>query len=55
METITPVINYIEEQMGRTASTIGMSDSDLISMLSGNGGSHVDVVLYVISKSENIA
>lgn len=37
--------------MGRTASTIGMSDSDFISMLSGNGGSHVDVVFYVISRS----
>lgn len=52
MEVITPVISYIEEQVGRTGSAVGMSESDFISMLSGNGGTHVDAIFYVISKSK---
>jgi hypothetical protein len=50
METITPVVNYIESQLDRAASMVGVTDAELISMLSGSGGSHVDVVLYVIAK-----
>jgi len=43
------VVQYIEALLHRNASMATMSDSDLLSMLSGNGGVQVDVVLYVFS------
>lgn len=48
MESITPVVQYIESHMERSSSMVGTSDGEQISMLSGNGGSQVDVVFYVI-------
>lgn len=48
MENITPVIQYVENHLERSSSAADISDADLLSMLSGNGGSQVDVVLYVI-------
>ncbi|KAH8815972.1 Septin-domain-containing protein [Xylogone sp. PMI_703] len=48
LDAITPVINYVESSLSRIASPEQLSDSDTISMLSGNGGFQVDVVFYVI-------
>jgi len=48
MESITPVVDYVQSHLRRASSIEGMGDSDLISILSGNGGSLVDVVFYVI-------
>ncbi len=52
MEGVEPVVQYIESQIARTTSTAQMNDADLLSLLSGNGGSQVDVVLYMISESK---
>lgn len=49
LECITPVINYIESQFKKTSAFENLSESETINMLSGNGGSQVDVVLYLIS------
>lgn len=48
-ESMDSVIQYIEALLHRNASIATMSDSDLLGMLSGNGGVQVDVVLYVFS------
>ncbi|CAG8978518.1 hypothetical protein HYALB_00010061 [Hymenoscyphus albidus] len=48
MECIDPVIEYIESHLRKATSLDHMSDNDMISMLGGNGGSQVDLVLYVI-------
>jgi hypothetical protein len=52
METIIPVVQYLESHFERSSSIIGLSDADLINMLSGNGGTQVDVVFYVILNRE---
>jgi len=44
-------MEYIQSQYERTAS-VGISDGELTSMLSGGGGSQVDVVFYVIHQSK---
>ncbi len=48
MEGIVPVVQYLETQLERSAAGSGMTDSELINILSGSGGSQVDVVFYVI-------
>ncbi len=53
MECITTVIQYVESHIERSSGS-GISDGDLISMLSGNGGSLVDVVFYLILHSKSI-
>ena len=45
-EGIQTVISHIEEQVVRPFSA--GTTSELVSMLSGNGGTQVDVVLYLI-------
>jgi hypothetical protein len=48
MECISPVVEYVESHLRKATSLDNMTESDMISMLSGNGGSQVDLVLYVI-------
>ncbi|KAH6667946.1 Septin-domain-containing protein [Halenospora varia] len=48
LECITPVVEYIESHLKKATSPEAMSEGDMISMLSGNGGTQVDLVLYVI-------
>ncbi|KAF7901703.1 uncharacterized protein EAF01_007002 [Botrytis porri] len=48
LEVITPVVDYIESQFQKVESKDGMTDSDMIHLLGGNGGSQVDVVFYII-------
>ncbi|ELR05960.1 hypothetical protein VC83_08190 [Pseudogymnoascus destructans] len=50
MECITPVMDYIQSQYERTVSA-DLSDGELISMLSGGGGSQIDAVFYVINRN----
>lgn len=45
---ISPVVDYIESQFQKVESKDGMTDSDIIHLLGGNGGSQVDVVFYII-------
>ena len=48
------VIQYIERQFHRTVSAIQSVNADLQGLLCGNGGSQVDIVLYLISEGEGI-
>ncbi|ESZ95099.1 hypothetical protein SBOR_4510 [Sclerotinia borealis F-4128] len=48
LEAISPVVDYIESQFQKVESKDGMTDSDMIHLLGGNGGSQVDVVFYII-------
>ena len=49
---MTPVVDYVEGQLQKAASLRDMSDTDMISLLSGNGGSQVDLVFYLFSQSK---
>lgn len=49
LESIDVIIRYIETQMRKTVTTSNMTDSELLNLLGGNGGSQVDLVLYLIS------
>lgn len=53
LETIIPVVDYIESHFKRAASMEGLNDAEVINMLSGNGGSQVDLVFYVFSQSKS--
>ena len=53
IEGVEPIIRYVEAQIARTMSTAQMTDPDLLSLLTGNGGPQVDVVLYLVSQSED--
>jgi hypothetical protein len=52
MECITSTIDYIESHFEKSSSAAGISDADLLNLLTGNGGSQVDVVIYVVLHSE---
>ncbi|KAL8656505.1 MAG: hypothetical protein Q9210_000220 [Variospora velana] len=49
-EGIQIVISYIEDQLPRSFSGAVSDKGELVSMLSGNGGTQVDAVLYLIGK-----
>ncbi|KAH7360393.1 Septin-domain-containing protein [Rhexocercosporidium sp. MPI-PUGE-AT-0058] len=49
LECITPVVDYIESQFKKVTTFEGMNESEMVNLLSGSGGSQVDVVLYLIS------
>jgi len=52
LECITPVVDYVESHFKKATSLDNTSESEMINMLSGNGGTQVDLVLYVIRHSE---
>ena len=45
-------MDYIEGNFKRALAGDGASDSDMVNLISGNGGSQVDVVLYVLHQSK---
>lgn len=45
-----PILKYMEEQLYRSSLSNHASRNDLVGLLSGMGGSQVDVVLYLLSK-----
>ena len=49
-EGIRSVVSYIEEQLARPFSATITDEGELLGMLSGNGGTQVDVVLYMIDQ-----
>ncbi|KAL8708192.1 MAG: hypothetical protein Q9220_006862 [cf. Caloplaca sp. 1 TL-2023] len=49
-EGIQTVVTYIEEQLAKPFTAAASSKGDLIAMLSGNGGTQVDAVLYLIGE-----
>lgn len=46
------MIEYMESHLQKATSMQGLSESDMINMLSGNGGSQVDLVFYVFTQSK---
>ena len=50
MEGIENVVQYVESQLRRSFSPTPEGDGDISGLLSGSGGSQVDVVFYLISK-----
>jgi hypothetical protein len=46
------VIQYIKQQLLRTLAGVNTFSADLQGLLGGNGGSQVDVVLYLISEGK---
>ena len=48
LEGMDPILQYIESQMAKNTSFSSMTDGDLLSMLGGDGGFQVDLVLYLI-------
>ncbi|KAK4241663.1 hypothetical protein C8A03DRAFT_30103 [Achaetomium macrosporum] len=48
MDTITPVVQYIEAHLQRMNTGL-LSDGDLLNLLGGEGGVQVDAVFYLVS------
>lgn len=48
-ESIDLVIRYLTDQIKKTHSFANIGNGDLIGLLSGNGGTQVDVVFYLIA------
>jgi hypothetical protein len=46
------VLEYVEDLLLQTSSCTSMEDSDLIGVVSGNGGVLVDVIFYLLSPSK---
>lgn len=50
MEGIELVTQYIEGQLAKTFSFANTSEGEIVSMMGGDGGAQVDLVLYMISQ-----
>ena len=51
METIDIVVQYVEGQLKKSFSA-SSGEGDIVGLMSGNGGSQVDIVFYMISQGE---
>lgn len=49
-QTTEVIIQYMRQQLSRAIASVSHPSSDLRNMLGGNGGSQVDLVLYLISE-----
>ena len=54
MQGIETVLGYIEAQLEKSFSDLSDGESNLVRLLSGNGGSQVDLVLYLISQGKKV-
>ena len=50
VEGIETVMQYIESQLTKTFSFVNSTEGEIVSMMGGDGGAQVDLVLYLISK-----
>ncbi|KAI1326022.1 Poly(A) polymerase central domain-containing protein [Xylariaceae sp. FL0255] len=50
MEAITPCVEYVESYFNKVSSDT-LSDSDILNLLGGDGGSQVDVIVYLIHRN----
>ena len=50
MESIDSILQYIETQFIKPFTDATGNQGDFVSLLSGSGGSQVDVVLYMIAQ-----
>ena len=55
METIQSVLQYIEVQLSKPFSALTASEGDIAGLLSGGGGTQVDVVFYLIAKGTQVS
>ena len=46
--------HYIEQQLAKTINCANQATAELTGLLSGNGGTQVDLVLYLVSYGECI-
>jgi hypothetical protein len=46
-------VDYVESHFKNVSAFEGLSELEMVNMLCGNGGSQVDLVLYVIFKSKS--
>lgn len=51
MESIQSILQYIESQLTKPFSAPTASEGDIAGLLSGTGGSQVDVVFYLVAQS----
>lgn len=51
-ESVQPVLSYMQAMLRRSADWESMSESELLSLFSGDGGIQVDAVLYVFGPSQ---
>lgn len=49
-QTTEVIIQYMKQQLSRAIASVSHPSSDLQNMLGGDGGSQVDLVLYLISE-----
>ncbi|EED17043.1 conserved hypothetical protein [Talaromyces stipitatus ATCC 10500] len=49
-QTTEAIIQYMRQQLSRAIASVSHPSSDLQNMLGGNGGSQVDLILYLISE-----
>ena len=52
MESMQSVLQYIEAQLSKPFSALTASEGDIAGLLSGSGGSQVDVVFYLIAQGK---
>lgn len=48
------IIHYIEQQLQRAINSCNFYDHDFSGLLSGRGGSQVDVILYLLTQRQLI-
>lgn len=50
VEGIESVVRYVENQINKTCSLSDASNGELVNLLSGRGGTQVDLVFYMMCK-----
>lgn len=52
-QTTEVIIQYMRQQLSRAIASVSHPNPDLQNMLGGNGGSQVDLILYLISEGQH--
>ena len=47
------VIQYMEQQFAKAVTAASAANNDFVSLLSGSGGSQVDIILYLMSQGRS--
>lgn len=51
-EDMDMVIDYVESLLYHTASVNAMDDSDVLGLVSGNGGASIDLIIYLLPSGQ---
>ncbi|KAF2132192.1 hypothetical protein P153DRAFT_334845 [Dothidotthia symphoricarpi CBS 119687] len=54
-EDMSLVVDYVESLLYQTASMTSMEESDVLGVISGNGGVAIDVVIYLLPPNQDIS